>query len=104
MLAHEQHEELDAGPRKGRPGAERLCAITREVKPVEDLIRFVVGPKGIVPDLKRKLPGRGLWITADKRTLKDAVSRNVFARGFKRDVRVTAELTEITERLLLSGT
>jgi predicted RNA-binding protein YlxR (DUF448 family) len=100
MLAHEQHEELDAGPRKGRPGAERLCAVTREVKPVDDLIRFVVGPQGVVPDVKRKLPGRGLWITADKRSLKDAVSRNVFARGFKRDVRVTAELADMTERLL----
>jgi uncharacterized protein len=100
MLTHEQHEELDAGPRKGRPGAERLCAVTRDVKPTDDLIRFVVGPEGVVPDLKRKLPGRGLWITADKRTLKDAVSRNVFARGFKRDVRVTAELADLTERLL----
>jgi uncharacterized protein len=104
MLAHTQPEELDAGPHKGRPGAERLCAVTREVKPVGDLIRFVIGPEGVVPDLKRKLPGRGLWITADRKTLKDAVSRNVFARGFKRDVRVTAELTEITERLLQSGT
>jgi uncharacterized protein len=103
MLAHAQPEELDAGPHKGRPGAERLCAVTREVKPVGDLIRFVVGPEGVVADLKRKLPGRGLWITADRKTLKDAVSRNVFARGFKRDVRVTAELVEMTERLLLSG-
>jgi uncharacterized protein len=103
MLAHAQPEELDAGPHKGRPGAERLCAVTREVKPVGDLIRFVVGPEGVVPDLKRKLPGRGLWITADRKTLKDAVSRNVFARSFKRDVRVTAELAEMTERLLLSG-
>ena len=74
------------------------------MKPVGDLIRFVIGPEGVVPDLKRKLPGRGLWITADRKTLKDAVSRNVFARGFKRDVHVTAELTEITERLLQSGT
>jgi predicted RNA-binding protein YlxR (DUF448 family) len=104
MLAHTQPEELDAGPHKGRPGAERLCAVTRAVKPVGDLIRFVVGPEGVVPDLKRKLPGRGLWITADKKSLKDAVSRNVFARGFKRDVRVTAELAEITERLLVSAT
>jgi uncharacterized protein len=103
MLAHTQPEELDAGPHKGRPGAERLCAVTREVKPVGDLIRFVVGPEGVVPDLKRKLPGRGLWITADRKTLKDAVSRNVFARGFKRDVHVTVELAEMTERLLLSG-
>jgi predicted RNA-binding protein YlxR (DUF448 family) len=103
MLAHEQHEELDTGPRKGRPGAERLCAATRAVKPVGDLIRFVVGPEGVVPDLKRKLPGRGLWITADRRTLQEAVSRNVFARGFKRDIRVTAELADMTERLLLSS-
>jgi predicted RNA-binding protein YlxR (DUF448 family) len=100
MLAETHHEELDAGPRKGGPGAERLCAVTRTVKPVGDLIRFVVGPDGIVPDLKRKLPGRGLWITADKPTLKDAIVRNVFARGFKREVRATAELVDQTELLL----
>jgi len=96
----ELSDELDAGPRKGGPGAERLCAVTRAVKPVEELIRFVVGPDGVVPDLKRKLPGRGLWITADRPTLKDAVTRNVFARGFKRDVRATAELIDRTEFLL----
>jgi hypothetical protein len=99
MLAETHQDELDAGPRKG-PGSERLCAVSRTVKPVDELIRFVVGPDGIVPDLKRKLPGRGLWITADKLTLKDAVTRNVFARGFKRDIRATAELIERTESLL----
>ena len=102
MLARTpSNDELDAGPRKGGPGTERLCAVTRAVKPVDELIRFVVGPDGVVPDLKRKLPGRGLWITADKATLKDAVARNVFARGFKREVRVTPELVEQTERLLV---
>jgi len=86
------NDELDAGPRKGGAGAERLCAVTRAVKPVDELIRFVVGPDGVVPDLKRKLPGRGLWITGEKAALKDAVTRNVFARGFKRELRVTPEL------------
>ena len=100
MLAEAHHEELDAGPRKGGPGAERLCAVTRTVKPVGELIRFVVGPQGVVPDLKRRLPGRGLWITADRATLKDAITRNVFARGFKRDIRATAELVDLTELLL----
>ncbi len=71
------------------------------MKPVDELIRFVVGPDGVVPDLKRKLPGRGLWVTADKATLNDAVARKVFARGFKREVRVTPELVEQTERLLV---
>ena len=101
MLAEAHTEELDAGPRKGGPGAERLCAASRAVKPVDDLIRFVVGPQGVVPDLKRKLPGRGLWISADKHTLRDAVAKNVFARGFKREIAVSPALVEETERLLL---
>lgn len=98
------NDELDAGPRKGGPGAERLCAVTRAVKPVDELIRFVVGPEGVVPDLKRKLPGRGLWVTADRATLKDAIARNVFAKGFKREIRVTPELLEQTEQLLVRAT
>jgi predicted RNA-binding protein YlxR (DUF448 family) len=101
MLARAHQEELDAGPRKGGPGSERLCAATRAVKPVEELIRFVVGPDGVVPDVKRKLPGRGLWITAGRATLEDAIARKVFARGFKRDVHVTPELANQTERLLV---
>jgi predicted RNA-binding protein YlxR (DUF448 family) len=101
MPASTQHDELDAGPRKSGPGAERFCVVTRTVKPVDELIRFVVGPQGVVPDVKRKLPGRGLWITAERTALKDAIARKVFARGFKRDVRVAPELAEQTERLLV---
>jgi hypothetical protein len=55
----------------------------------------------VVPDIKRRLPGRGLWVTADKAVVRDAVARKVFSRGFKRDVRVTPELAEMTERLLV---
>jgi predicted RNA-binding protein YlxR (DUF448 family) len=96
-----QHDELDAGPRSRGAGVERFCVVTRTVKPVEELIRFVVGPDGVVADVKRKLPGRGLWITADRATLKDAIAKKLFARGFKRDVRVAPELVEQTERLLV---
>jgi predicted RNA-binding protein YlxR (DUF448 family) len=96
-----QHDELDAGPRSRGAGAERFCVATRTVKPVDELIRFVVGPDGVVADVKRKLPGRGLWITADRMTLKDAIAKKLFARGFKRDVRVAPELVEQTERLLV---
>jgi hypothetical protein len=92
---------LDAGPRNGALGTERLCAVTRAVKPVDEMIRFVLGPDGVVPDLKRKLPGRGIWITATRSALADAIARKVFARGFKKDVRVAPELTELTERLLV---
>jgi predicted RNA-binding protein YlxR (DUF448 family) len=91
--------ELDAGPHGGE--RERLCVATRTVRPVADLIRFVVGPDGeAVPDLKRKLPGRGVWVTATQDALGDAIKRKIFARGFKRDVRLPPDLLGRTEQLL----
>jgi predicted RNA-binding protein YlxR (DUF448 family) len=102
LLAHvqQQNGDLDTGPRSGAPGSERCCAVTRAVKPVDQMIRFVLGPEGVVPDLKRKLPGRGMWVTATRETLTEAVKRNVFARGFKRNVAVPADLVVNTEHLL----
>ncbi len=94
--------ELDAGPHARTP--ERLCVVTRTTRPVAELIRFVVGPDGeVVPDLKGKLPGRGVWITAARETVELAVKRHAFARGFKRDVRVPADLALRTEALLERG-
>lgn len=101
MLTAVQDDDIDAGPRTLRPGTERLCIATRLVKPVGEMIRFVVGPDGsVVPDLKRKLPGRGLWVTATQEAVKLAVERKAFGRGFKRDVRVPPDLDGFVERLL----
>ena len=92
---------LDLGPRRIAPGSERLCAATGEVTPVSDMIRFVVAPDGsVVPDLKRRLPGRGIWITATRPALSNALARKAFARSFKREVRVAGDLVDSTERLL----
>ena len=93
-------EETDRGPH-GRE-RERLCAVTRTVQPVSDMIRFVVGPNGeAVADLKSKLPGRGIWVTATREALGEAIKRKVFARGFKREVRLPSDFVERTEQLLL---
>jgi uncharacterized protein len=101
MLTAAQDDEIDAGPRTLRPDTERLCIATRAVKPVGEMIRFVVGPDGsVVPDVKRKLPGRGLWVTATKEAVKLAVERKAFGRAFKRDVRVPSDLDGLVERLL----
>ena len=91
--------EPDGGPQTRGP--ERLCAATRTVRPVADLIRFVVGPDGeAVADIKSKLPGRGIWITGTRQALGEAVKHNAFARSFKRDVRLPADLSARTEALL----
>lgn len=94
--------ELDNGPRTGKSATMRMCAVSRQVRPVEELIRFVLSPQGeVVPDLKRKLPGRGLWITASRARVAEAVRRNQFSRGFKRDVRAAPTLAADTEILLV---
>jgi uncharacterized protein len=92
-------EELDRGPRGHE--RERFCIATRTVRPVADLVRFVVGPDGAaLPDIKCRLPGRGVWVTATHDAVEDAVKRKAFARGFKRDVRLPADLAAQTEGLL----
>jgi predicted RNA-binding protein YlxR (DUF448 family) len=100
MLARTSDSEVDSGPGDGRAGSERFCAVTRAVKPVAEMIRFVAGPTGVVPDIKRKLPGRGVWISASRSSLADAIKRKVFARPFGAEVRVPADLADLTERLL----
>jgi uncharacterized protein len=94
--------DLDNGPRTDRSATMRMCAVSREVRPIGELIRFVVSPQGeAIPDLKRKLPGRGLWVSASRRTVAEAVRRNQFSKGFKRDVRAAPTLPADTEALLV---
>jgi predicted RNA-binding protein YlxR (DUF448 family) len=93
--------ELDNGPRTEKSATMRMCAVSREVRPIGELIRFVVGPTSeVVPDLKRKLPGRGLWITASREAVAEAVRRHHFSRGFKATVRALPTLAEDLEALL----
>ena len=101
MLDRVDPADPDHGPRTARPGTARMCVVTRQVKPIEELIRFVVAPDGAaVPDLKRKLPGRGLWITASHRAVAEAAKRGLFSRGFKRNVKASPTLADDTDRLL----
>ena len=80
----------------------RMCAVTRQVRPIDELIRFVVSPQGeVVPDLKRKLPGRGMWVSASRQTVAEAARRNQFSKGFKRELRVSPALAADTEALLV---
>jgi uncharacterized protein len=96
--------DLDNGPRTDRSATMRMCAVTRQVRPIDELIRFVVSPQGeVIPDLKRKLPGRGMWVSASHRAVAEAVRRHQFNKGFKRELRVTPALVQDTEALLVRG-
>lgn len=80
----------------------RQCAVTRERLGKEALIRFVVSPEGVVtPDVAEKLPGRGVWITADRRVLEEAMKKKAFARAFKSNISVPEGLPDAVEALLV---
>jgi predicted RNA-binding protein YlxR (DUF448 family) len=94
--------DLDNGPRTDRSATVRMCAVTRQVRPIDELIRFVISPQGeVIPDLKRKLPGRGLWVSASRQAVAEAARRSQFSKGFKRDVQVAPTLAADTESLLV---
>jgi predicted RNA-binding protein YlxR (DUF448 family) len=79
----------------------RRCALTRARRQKDDLIRFVLGPDGtVVPDLKEKLPGRGVWLTAARDSVAEAAKRNVFARALKTQARPAPDLADLVDRLL----
>ena len=81
--------------RKAEQDSERTCIVTREIHAPSDMLRFVVGPDGdVVPDLKRNLPGRGVWVRAEAALVAQAVKRQLFAKAFKDKVRTSASLPE----------
>lgn len=86
------------GTRTPHEEPERRCIVTGETGPKSGLVRFVVSPDGvIVPDLAGKLPGRGIWVTADRAALETAVRKGLFARAARAQVTVPDGLVDDVE-------
>ena len=82
-------------------GPERKCIATGEVQPKYGLVRFVVGPDmQIFPDIAGKLPGRGIYVAADREAIQKAVTKKLFSRGAKMQVTVQEDLADEVERQL----
>ncbi|WP_114944182.1 RNA-binding protein [Microvirga calopogonii] len=80
---------------------ERTCIVTREAKSPAELIRFVLGPDHqVVPDLRHKLPGRGVWVTARADMVGEAAKRRLFSRAFKTEAKASETLAQDVERML----
>ncbi len=89
----------------GRPvksdGPERRCLVTRRLGTKDSLIRFVIGPDNrVLPDVAAKLPGRGIWLSAERDVVNTACARNLFAKGFRAAVSVDAQLARRVEDLV----
>jgi uncharacterized protein len=80
---------------------ERRDIVSGEVMAEEKLVRFVAGPDGVVfPDVARKLPGRGMWVAADRASVEAAVKKNGFSRSAKTKLSAPADLADTVEKLL----
>ncbi|MCP4999030.1 MAG: RNA-binding protein [Hyphomicrobiales bacterium] len=78
-----------------------MCIVSRDVRPKDELLRFVLAPDGAVtPDLKQNLPGRGVWTNPDRTAVSEAVKKGLFARGFKQQVPKNADLPDLVARLM----
>ena len=87
------------GPDRNSP--LRTCIVTRQQLPADSMIRFVASPDGVVtPDIRRKLPGRGVWVTATRTAVAEAVRRKAFARGLKAEARPPDDLVTLVGDLL----
>jgi len=74
----------------------RQCALKKEVKPTNELIRFVLSPDDeIVPDIDAKADGRGVWLTLSKSVIKEAMKKNIFASSLKQKVKFSDELAQL---------
>jgi predicted RNA-binding protein YlxR (DUF448 family) len=82
---------------------ERRCIVTGEVREEAQLIRFVVSPDGqVTPDIAAKLPGRGIWVSADRPTLERAIAKNHFSKAAKANVKADPGLPDLVEKQIVA--
>jgi predicted RNA-binding protein YlxR (DUF448 family) len=90
------------GREKDQDDPERKCIATGESQPKAGLIRFCVGPDGqIVPDILGKLPGRGIYVSADRALIEKAAKKGLFSRAARQPVKVPDGLADLVEQLML---
>lgn len=93
------------GREKDRDEPERKCIATGESQPKAGLIRFCLGPDGqIVPDVLGKLPGRGIYVSADRAAIDKAVKKNLFSRAARQPAKAPEGLADLVETLVAQRT
>ena len=80
----------------------RRCIVTGDTQPPDGMVRFVVGPEGLLcPDLGRELPGRGIWVGCRRNLVDRAVKKRLFARAAKGPVTVPDDMADQVESVMV---
>lgn len=101
-MVQELDRDFDALPADDLSAeSERFCVVTRQAQDPKNLIRFVRAPDGaVVPDLKKKLPGRGVWVGLSRELVAQAVKKQLFSRSFRDKALACPDLPDLVETLL----
>ena len=81
--------------------SERTCIVTGVKGSPEAMIRFALSPGGeVAPDLRRKLPGRGVWTRLSAAVVAEAVRKQSFSRGFRTKVVAPPDLARDLDAII----
>ena len=80
---------------------KRKCIVSGELKDKKDLLRFVSWQGHLVPDFRKKLEGKGIYVTNSKQKLQTASAKGLFRRAAKRQLEEEGQIVEIVESLML---
>ena len=82
-------------------GSERTCILTGVKNPPDAMLRFALADDGsVVPDIRRKLPGRGVWTGLSAEVVRRAAAKGAFSRAFRAEAKAPVALAEIVDALL----
>ncbi len=90
------------GKPKDQDEPERKCIVSGESQPAGGLIRFCVAPdNSIVPDILGRLPGRGIYVHANRVAIDKAATKGLFSRAARQSVTSPEGLSALVESLLV---
>ena len=96
-----QAEKIEKAARRSKAAGDRRCLLSGETLPKSQLIRFVAGPGGeLVPDIEERLPGRGLWLRAERDMIDQACAKKAFSRAARTQLTVPDGLADQVEAMI----
>lgn len=78
----------------------RKCIVSNETFNKDELLRFVEIDGQIIPDLAKKLPGRGVYVTNSSNMLKKAIEKKLFSKALKKNVGENISLHEMVVNIV----
>ena len=79
----------------------KTCFVCKTISPRAEMLRFVGRVGEVVQfDAHEKMPGRGMWLHANKDCLQKAIDKHLFYKAAKGTVKIPTDLMNVVENEL----